>query len=67
MLILLMALVFGIVILLLLVRNMTGSFRQQLSCSGKEKVRAILKIILLILTLIYIVLFVLVIIKTLIL
>ncbi|MGI6765966.1 MAG: hypothetical protein ACOX4R_01975 [Lentihominibacter sp.] len=67
MLILLMALVFGIVVLLFLVRNMTGSFRQQLNCKGKEKLRAILKIILLILTLIYIALFVLVIIKTLIL
>ncbi len=67
MLILLTALIFGIVVLLFVVRNMTGSFKQQLNCKGKEKIRAILKIILLILTLIYIALFVLVIIKTLIL
>lgn len=66
MLILILALVFGVVVLLFLIRSMTGSFKEQLSCGGTEKLKAVLKIILLVQVVLYIVLFVLVIIKTLI-
>lgn len=64
MLILFIALIFGIVVLLLLMKNMKGDFRAQLRGKGSEKIRAIIKLILLIEVVIYILVFLVVIVKT---
>lgn len=64
MLILFIALIFGIVVLLLLLRNMKGDLRAQLRSGGAQKVRAIIKLILLIEIVIYILIFLVVIVKT---
>ncbi len=64
MLILFLALIFGVVVLLLLLKNMKGDFSAQLQGQGTQKVRALIKLILLIETVIYILIFLVVIIKT---
>jgi len=64
MLILFTALIFGIVVLLILLKNMKGDFRAQLSGQGSQKIRAVIKLILLIEVVIYILIFLVVIIKT---
>ena len=48
MLILFLALIFGIVVLLILLKNMKGDFREHLHGQGSQKVRAVIKLILLI-------------------
>lgn len=65
MLILFLALIFGVVVLLVLLRNMKGDFRDQLRGQGSQKVRAVIKLILLIEVVIYILIFLIVIVKTL--
>ncbi|MDO4175952.1 MAG: hypothetical protein Q4D99_00545 [Bacillota bacterium] len=65
MLILFIALIFGVVVLLLLLRSMKGNFNAQLHGRGGEKIRAIIKLILLIECVIYILIFFIVLIKTL--
>lgn len=65
MLILFLALIFGVVVLLILLRNMKGDFRDQLRGQGSQKVRAVIKLILLIEVVIYILIFLIVIVKTL--
>ena len=62
--ILFVALIFGVVMLLLLLKNMKGDFTSQLRGQGTQKVRAIIKLILLIEIVIYILIFLIVIIKT---
>ncbi|MBE6029345.1 MAG: hypothetical protein E7226_04245 [Clostridiales bacterium] len=64
MLILFLALIFGVVVLLLLLKNMKGDFSAQLQGQGTQKVRALIKLILLIEIVIYILIFLVVIIKT---
>ena len=64
MLILFTALIFGVVVLLILLKNMKGDFRAQLHGQGSQKIRAIIKLILLIEIIIYILIFLVVIIKT---
>lgn len=64
MLILFLALIFGVVVLLILLKNMKGDFRSQLNGQGPQKVRAVIKLILLIEVVIYILIFLVVIIKT---
>ena len=64
MLILFIALIFGIVVLLILLKNMKGDFRDQLHGQGSQKLRAVIKLILLIEIIIYILIFLVVIIKT---
>ena len=64
MLILFVALIFGIVVLLLLLRSMKGGIREQLSYAGLPKLLSILKLLLLVMVIIYILLFIVVIIKT---
>ena len=64
MLILFTALLFGIVVLLILLKNMTGDFEAQLHGRGSEKVRAIIKLILLIEIVLYILIFLVIIVKT---
>ena len=64
MLILFLALIFGIVVLLILLKNMKGDFREQLQGQGSQKVRAMIKLILLIEVVIYILIFLVVIVKT---
>lgn len=64
MLILFAALIFGIVVLLILLKNIKGDFRDQLHGKGSEKVRAVIKLILLIEVVIYILIFLVVILKT---
>lgn len=64
MLILFTALLFGIVVLLILLKNMTGDFKAQLHGRGSEKVRAIIKLILLIEIVLYILIFLVIIVKT---
>ena len=64
MLILFTALLFGIVVLLILLKNMTGDFGAQLHGRGSEKVRAIIKLILLIEIVLYILIFLVIIGKT---
>ena len=65
MLILFIALIFGEVVLLLLLKSMKGNFNAQLHGRGGEKIRAIIKLILLIECVIYILIFFIVLIKTL--
>ena len=65
MLILFIALIFGVVVLLILLKNMKGDFREQLKGQGSQKVRAVIKLVLLIEVVIYILIFLVVIIKTL--
>ena len=48
MLILFLALIFGVVVLLILLRNMRGDFRENLHGQGSQKLRAVIKLILLI-------------------
>lgn len=64
MLILFAALIFGIVVLLILLKNMKGDFTSQLHGQGSQKIRAIIKLVLLIEIVIYILIFLVVIIKT---
>ena len=64
MLILFLALIFGIVVLLILLKKMKGDFREQLRGQGSQKVRAIIKLVLLIEIVIYILIFLVVIVKT---
>ena len=64
MLILFLALIFGVVVLLLLLKNMKGDFSAQLQGQGTQKVRALIKLILLIEIVIYILIFLVVIVKT---
>ena len=64
MLILFVALIFGVVVLLILLKNMKGDFRDHLRGQGSQKVRAVIKLILLIEVIIYILIFLVVIIKT---
>ncbi len=64
MLILFLALIFGIVVLLILLRSMPGNFKAQLHGRGIDKVKAIIKLVLLIEVVAYILLFIVVIIKT---
>ncbi|MBR0455911.1 MAG: hypothetical protein IJJ01_04520 [Firmicutes bacterium] len=64
MLILFIALIFGVVVLLILLKNMKGDFRAQLQGQGSQKIRAIIKLILLVEVVIYILIFLVVIIKT---
>ena len=64
MLILFIALRFGVVVLLILLKNMKGDFRAQLNGQGSQKIRAVIKLILLIEVVIYILIFLVVIIKT---
>lgn len=64
MLILFLALIFGVVVLLLLLKNMKGDFSAQLQGQGTQKIRAVIKLILLIEIVIYILIFLVVIIKT---
>ena len=64
MLILFIALIFGVVVLLLLLKNMKGDFTSQLHSQGPQKIRAVIKLILLIEIVIYILIFLVVIIKT---
>ena len=64
MLILFLALIFGIVVLLILLKNMKGDFREQLRGQGSQKARAIIKLVLLIEIVIYILIFLVVIVKT---
>ncbi|MCQ2546769.1 MAG: hypothetical protein MJ161_04385 [Clostridia bacterium] len=65
MLILFLALIFGVVVLLLLLKSMKGNFNAQLQGKGGQKVRAVIKLILLIETVIYILIFLVVLVKTL--
>lgn len=64
MLILFLALIFGIVVLLILLKNMKGDFREHLHGQGSQKVRAVIKLILLIEVVVYILIFLVVIVKT---
>ena len=64
MLILFIALIFGIVVLLILLKNMKGDFAAQLHGRGTQKVRAIIKLVLLIEVILYILIFLVVIVKT---
>lgn len=64
MLILFLALIFGVVVLLILLRNMKGDFRDQLHGQGSQKIRAVIKLILLIEVVAYILIFLVVIVKT---
>ena len=64
MLILFIALIFGVVVLLILLKNMKGDFVSQLNSQGSQKVRAVIKLILLIEVVIYILIFLVVIVKT---
>ncbi len=64
MLILFIALIFGVVVLLILLKNMKGDFRAQLQGQGSQKIRAIIKLILLVEVVIYILIFLVIIIKT---
>ena len=64
MLILFLALIFGIVVLLILLKNMKGDFSAQLHGKGSQRIRAIIKAILLIMILVYILIFLVVIVKT---
>ena len=64
MLILFLALIFGIVVLLILLKNMKGDFSAQLHGHGTQKLRAIIKAILLIMIVLYILIFFVVIVKT---
>ena len=66
MVILFLALIFGVVVLLILLKNMKGDFAAQLHGQGSQKIRAVIKLILLIEVVIYILVFLVVIIKTLI-
>ena len=64
MLILFIALIFGVVVLLILLKNMKGDFRAQLQGQSSQKIRAIIKLILLVEVVIYILIFLVIIIKT---
>ena len=64
MLILFIALILGVVVLLILLKNMKGDFRAQLQGQGSQKIRAIIKLILLVEVVIYILIFLVIIIKT---
>ena len=64
MLILFLALIFGVVVLLVLLKNMKGDFRAQLRGQGSQKIRAVIKLILFIEVVVYILIFLVVIIKT---
>ena len=64
MLILFLALIFGVVVLLILLKNMKGDFRAQLQGQGSQKIRAMIKLILLIEIVFYSLIFLAVIIKT---
>ena len=64
MLILFTAFIFGVIVLLLLIRSMKGGFSAQLNGKGIRKVLAIIKLILLIEIIIYLIIFMFVIIKT---
>lgn len=64
MLILFIALIFGVVVLLILLKNMKGDFRAQLQGQGSQRLRALIKLILLIEVVIYILIFLVVIVKT---
>lgn len=64
MLILFIALIFGIVVFLILLKGMPDNFRAQLRGRGTAKVGAIIRAVLLIEIVIYILVFVIVIIKT---
>ena len=64
MLILFIALIFGVAVLLLLLKSMGGDVRGQLHVKGKGKTAAIIKLILLAEVVIYILVFLVVIIKT---
>ena len=64
MLILFLALIFGIVVLLILLKNMKGDFREHLHGQRSQKDRAVIKLILLIEVVVYILIFLVVIVKT---
>jgi hypothetical protein len=64
MLILFIALIFGVVVLLILLKNMKGDFRAQLQGQGSQRLRALIKLILLVEVVIYILIFLVVIVKT---
>ena len=64
MLILFTALIFGVVVLLILLKNLKGDFKAQLHGQGSQKIRAVIKLILLVEIIIYILIFLVVIIKT---
>lgn len=65
MLILFVALIFGVVVLLLLLKSMKGNFNAQLHGKGGQKVRAVIKLVLLVEVLLYILIFLVVLVKTL--
>lgn len=65
MLILIIALAFGVVVFLLLLRNLGKSFKQDMSGSGAQKILAIVKLILFVEVIIYIIVFTMVLVKTL--
>ena len=64
MLILFIALIFGVVVLLILLKNMTGDIVAQLQGQGSQKIRAFIKLVLLVEVVIYILIFLVVIVKT---
>ena len=64
MLILFIALIFGVVVLLILLKNMKGDFVSQLQGQGSQKIRAFIKLVLLVEVVIYILIFLVVIVKT---
>lgn len=64
MLILFLALLFGIAVLLILLKNMKGDFIAELRGHGTQKIRAIIKAVLMIMVLLYILIFLVVILKT---
>ncbi len=64
MLILFIALIFGIVVLLLLLRSMPTNFRDNLKGHGREKTRTVIKLILLLEIVLYILIFLVIILKT---
>lgn len=65
MVILFVCLLFGIALMLLLLKNMTGNVKGDFNAGGARKVRMILKLILLVEDAIFIAIFVIVLIKTL--
>ena len=64
MLILFIALIFGVVVLLILLKNMKGDIVAQLQGQGSQMIRAFIKLVLLVEVVIYILIFLVVIVKT---
>ena len=65
MLILSIALAFGVIVFLLLLRNLNKSFKQDIKGSGSQKILAIVKLILLVEVIAYLIIFTMVFVKTL--